>query len=307
MKYMAGSLLLLAVLFPYTAGYGQNVRDTTRIYRIETKDGNSFTGYILSQDSSILTIKTERSGEFKIPLDEIQSKTEIYGVRIVKDRMYATNPQSEHYFWAPNGYGLRRGSSCYQNIWVLYNQVSLGVSNNLSLGAGILPLFLFAGAPTPFFVVPRISIPVVRDKLNIGTGAFLGTVLVEDPGGFGLLYETTTFGSRDKNVSLGFAYGFVQDKWMARPAINLSVMLRTGPKGYFITENYAIPYKKDYFDENGITEKEKYFAVISFGGRSLIRTVSLDYSLWIPVGSNIDTFVAIPFLGITVPFAGRDQ
>jgi hypothetical protein len=301
MKSHTGIVLLAMALCINLAAYGQNVQDTTRIFRIETNDGNIFTGHILNQDSTSLVLMTEKLGEIRIPLSEIRSKTELNQVLVVDNKIWLPNPQSGRYFWAPNGYGLEEGSSYYQNIWVLYNQMSFGLSNNFSLGAGIVPLFLFAGAPTPAWIVPKISIPIVRDRMNIGTGALVGTILGEDSGVFGLLYETTTFGSRDKNLSVGLAYGFASGGWMARPIINISTMIRTGPKGYFISENYIIPYKTidwDYYDSS---TRYKSAVVISLGGRSIIRNIGLDYSLWIPINTNSETFLAIPFLGVTIP------
>jgi len=41
------------------------------------------------------------------------------------------------------------------------------------------------------------------------------------------------------------------------------------------------------------------------GGRSIIRNIGLDYSLWLPLDSEMDSFIAIPFLGITIPLGGK--
>jgi hypothetical protein len=129
----------------------------------------------------------------------------------------------------------------------------------------------------------------VKEKVNLGTGAFLGTVIGEDTGIFGLLYGTSTFGSRDKNMSIGVAYGFAGGEWMGRPLVNLSTMVRISPKGYFISENYFLPIAG------------QFAGVISLGGRSIIRTIGLDYSLWIPIGADIGGFFAAPFIGISIP------
>jgi hypothetical protein len=268
--------------------FGQNFPDSTRTFKIETADGNIFVGFIVNEDSSSLVINTESLGEVKIPQHNIKSKTELKDVKKVGDEFWLPNPQSSRYFWAPNGYGLENKSSYYQNIWVFYNQYSVGLSDNFSLGAGMFPLFLF-GAPTPVWIVPKLSIPVIENKLNIGTGAFLGTVLGEQVGAFGLLYGTATYGSRDKNMSLGLAYGFADGEWLNIPIINVSCLVRTGPKGYFISENYVIPFDGEVV------------VLASFGGRSIIRNIGLDYSLWIPITGHMDSFIAIPFLGVTVP------
>ena len=293
MKKQPLLILLIVVFLQNLTCYGQNLPDSTKTLRIETKDGNIFIGSVITQDSLTLVLKTESYGEVKIPMMIIISRSEIKEVKKVGNEFWLPNPQSSRYFWAPNGYGLDKGSSYYQNIWILYNQFSFGLADNFSLSAGVVPLFLFAGTATPFWIVPKFSIPVVENKFNIGTGAFLGTFLGEDVGLFGLLYGTTTFGSRDKNISFGLGYGFADGEWLKVPVINISSMIRTGPKGYFITENYAVSFDGELV------------VLISAGGRSLIRNIGLDYSLWIPIGGDIGTFVAIPFLGITVPLGQK--
>ena len=283
----------MVVMFQGLSCYGQDLTDSTKTLRIETKDGNIYIGNVITQDSLTLTLKTDILGVIKIPLADIKARVELSETKKVQGQFWLPNPQSSRYFWAPNGYGLEKGSAYYQNIWILYNQVSVGITNNFSIGAGMLPLFLFAGAPTPIFFVPKISVPVVRDKFNVGTGAFVGTILGEETGWFGLLYGTTTLGSRDRNISLGMAYGFSQDHWMKQPLWNFNGMIRTGPKGYLITENYIIP-------GDGTT-----VVIVSLGGRTIIRNVGLDYSLWLPFSGNMDSLVAIPFLGITIPIGKK--
>ena len=153
----------------------------------------------------------------------------------------------------------------------------------------MIPLFLFGGTATPVWLVPKFSIPVSKDRFNIGAGTLLATVIGEETEVFGLLYGTATLGSRDKNFSFGMAYGFYGDEWADVPVFNLSGLVRTGPRGYFVTENYVITAE-------GVTG-----IFLSAGGRTILRNIGLDYSLWIPVFPDIDSFVAIPFLGITVP------
>lgn len=153
----------------------------------------------------------------------------------------------------------------------------------------MVPLFLFAGTATPFWVVPKFSIPVKKDRFNLGTGAFLGTIIGEESGIFGLLYGTATIGSRDNNFSFGMAYGFLDDQWADIPIFNVSAMSRLSTKSYFISENYIISAD----GETGV--------MLSAGGRSIIRRVGLDYSLWIPIFPDMDGFLALPFLGVTIP------
>jgi len=294
MKKTAVIILLLGVFFPGIICLSQEKPDTTMTLRIETNDGNIFIGSVVSEDSLAMVLQTESLGEIRIPQNSIKTRTLLTQVVKVGNDIWLPNPQSSRYFWAPNGYGLEENTSYYQNIWILYNQFSFGLTDNFSLGAGMIPLFLFAGTSTPIWIVPKFSIPVEKDKFNLGVGAFLGTLVGEETGTFGLLYGTATIGSRDKNLSFGMAYGFADGEWLNVPVINVSSMIRTGPRGYFITENYVI------------TAEGETLVLLSAGGRSIIRNLGLDYSLWIPLGFEMDTFVAIPFLGITIPIGRKN-
>lgn len=277
-----------------SSGLAQNIPDTSKVTRIETRDGNFYNGSVVAEDSLVVILKTENLGEIRIPKNEIVSIKEFQHSVKVGSRLWLPNPQSSRYFWAPNGYGLKKGESYYQNIWVFYNQYSGGVSNNFSLGVGMLPLFLLGGTATPVWVIPKFSIPVVKDRFNIGTGALVGSIIGEGSSElFGLLFGTATFGSRDKNLSIGAAYGFTGNSFMKVPVINVSSLMRTGPRGYFVTENYII------------TVEGETAVVLSAGGRSIVRNIGIDYSLWIPIVRDMGTLIAIPVLGITIPIGKK--
>jgi hypothetical protein len=292
MKKILFLLLLIISLTGATSGYGQTY-DSRKVLRVEMKDGNIFVGSLVTEDQNYIYLATGNLGELRIVRSDVRSITQIRELESHGRELWLPNPQSTRHFWSPNGYGLEKGEAYYQNIWIFYNQVSYGVTNNFSIGAGMIPLFLFAGTPTPFWIVPKFSIPVIKDKLNIGTGALIATVLGGDTGFAGLLYGTATVGSRDKNVSFGLAYGFAGDELMNTPVINISTLLRYSRSSYFISENYILPV------DDGTA------VIISLGGRTIIRNIGLDYSLWIPAGQDIGEFVAIPFLGVTIPLSKK--
>lgn len=266
----------------------QTTNDTTLV-NIETVDGNEFIGQIVNEDSLKIVLKTEKLGEISIFRSDIK-RQEILEVQQIKEGQYwFPNPQSTRYFWSPNGYGLKNGEGYYQNIWVLWNQFAYGLSDNFSIGGGIIPLFLFGGSPTPVFLTTKFSIPVVENKFNLGLGAIVGTVLGEEETGFGILYGLSTFGTPDNNVTFGMGYGFAGGEWASSPMININGMFRISSRGYFITENYYINAE----DENVV--------LIMLGGRWIIKKAALDFGLVIPI-ADIESFVAIPWLGFTVPF-----
>ncbi len=257
---------------------------------IETEDGNEFLGQIVKEDALSITLKTEKLGEIQIYRKDIKSKKEVDIQQMKDGKFWFPNPQSTRYLWSPNGYGLNKGEGYYQNIWVLWNQVAYGITDNISIGAGLIPAFLFGG-PTPVFGTAKFSIPITENKFNVGGGVIFGTVIGEEDAGLGIFYGITTFGSRDNNVTLGMGYGYADGNWANAPMITLSGMFRISKRGYIITENYLINGE----GESGL--------IISVGGRSIIKRAALDYGLVIPAG--VDAGFVIPWLGFTVPFGKR--
>lgn len=59
-------------------------------------------------------LKTENLGEINIPQKNIKSKTELKDIKKIGNEFWLPNPQSARYYWAPNGYGLKKGEGYYQ-------------------------------------------------------------------------------------------------------------------------------------------------------------------------------------------------
>lgn len=134
---------------------------------------------------------------------------------------------------------------------------------------------------------------MVKDKINVGVGALAGSVIGVQNSTFGILYGISTFGSRDKNLNIGLGWGFAGGEMAKNPTVNISGMIRTGARGYLITENYFIGTPKNFM------------VLMSLGGRRIIKHTGLDFGAVIPLGANIGSFVAIPWLGFTIPFGAK--
>lgn len=261
---------------------------------IETLDGNEFTGEIVSEYQDTLILRTGTYGEIRIPVGQIRSRILLRPENFVEGEYWFSNPHATRYFFGTNGYGLRKGEGYYQNTWILFNQVNYGFTKNFSMGAGIVPLFLFAGSPTPVFITPKVTFPLARERVNLGLGGLFATVIGEGIT-IGLPYGTVSAGNRDHNLAIGGGWGFSNDGgWAERPTIMLSGMTRVGRKAYLLSENY-------YLGFGGGSS----IGILSIGGRSVQTRLAVDYGLILPVGADIGSFVAIPWLGITVPFGNR--
>ncbi|MEL7119200.1 MAG: hypothetical protein AAFO07_07165 [Bacteroidota bacterium] len=285
-------LSLCISMISLTSIYAQEV-DTSKTWIIELVNENTYIGKIQERNTEVIVFDSRELGIITIKVTDVKSLVEIAEDRIVNGVFWADNPQATRYFLSSSGYGLRKGEGYYQNVWVFFNQFSFGITDQVSVGVGLIPLFLFDGANTPIWITPKVSIPV-NEKFNVSIGALMGGIIgVDTDGPFGVAYGSGTFGTRDKNATLGLGYGFAGGEWASVPTITFSAMLRTGKKGYFITDNFLI----DSGDE--------VLFVLSAGGRSVGKTISLDYGGFIPISSTDGAFI-IPWLGISVPIGRKN-
>lgn len=289
-----GMISLIILLLAVSHVCSQEPADTS-VYRIETRDGNTYMGTIVHMDSVKVLFDSDKLGRIRILQVDIKRMYPVDQKKIIDEVYWFENPQATRYFYAPNGKALKKGEGYYQNVWVLFNSFAVGVGNHFSLGGGMLPLFLFAGAATPVWITPKFSFPIQKDELDFGAGALAGTVLGETNSGFGILYGISTLGSKDRNLSLGLGYGYAGGDWTQSPILNLSGMTRVGANGYLLTENYFIKTPKSTT------------VLIWLGGRQIIRDWSLDYGLIIPFNNEMDELIAIPWLGLIIPFGSIPQ
>ena len=220
------SLVLIPAILP-----GQTLKiptDTTQLVSVSTVDGNEFVGQILKIEAEAIVLKTENLGALRLRKQDIKTIKPVSRKQFVGGEYWFENPHSTRYFFGPNGYGLRKGEGYYQNTWIFFNQVNYGITDNFSMGVGIMPLFLIGGEASPVWVTPKVSLPVKKDKVNLGFGGIFYYLLGGDGETLGIAYGQATFGSRDKNVNIGVGYGVADGEWASAPTLSLSGFYRVG-------------------------------------------------------------------------------
>jgi len=266
--------------------------DTVR-YVIETIDGNEYLANILESTEEYILIQTDIISELKLNRSVIESMKKVTIGDMTKGEFWFENPHATRYFYSPNGYNLKKQEAYYQNTWVFFNQLSYGFTDQFSMGVGIMPIFLVGAGAAPVWITPKIGIPLIENKLNLGVGVLAATILGESDTGFGIAYTTLTHGDRDKNSTIGGGWAFSSDGWGKYPTITFAAMARFSKKGFFITENYLI------------TTAYETIGIISFGGRSVQKKLAVDYGLIFPVNTGADMLLAVPWLSITIPFGNK--
>ena len=204
------------------------------------------------------------------------------------------------YFYSSSGYGLKKGQNYYQNTMLFYNQVNFGLSDHFSIGAGGSMIPMIAGI---IWVNPKLSVPVVKDRLNVGVSATVSNIVGTDAI-YGMLNGVVTIGPREYNLTFGVSrkmgveIGYSSMGMADNLDYSLSGAFMITESFYFITENHFMEDNmiltsgvKMYFGKVGVD-----LGLASF--RSKMGPVYDDYDH----GVKYMVEARVPTVGVTVPF-----
>lgn len=285
MRYLLLLTLICGFILPVT--FDVSAQDTqsaatnnTRYVRLLLQNGGMFEGEVLEIDESTFLINTMDLGKMRITKTDISSITYIsadeVGQMTFSNRKGDINPQPTRYYFAPSGLQLKKGEGYYQNAWLVYNQVSYGVSDHFTVGMSMTPIG--TGGTVKFGT--KLS-----DKVNVSAGA-IALVPFTGNSPLGIGFANITFGDERKNLSISSGLGFSDDGDNIT-LLNVSAMLEVSSNMWIISENYHIV--------------EDELTIISMGVRRASRTRDIlwDYAL---VAIPSEEIFGIPWLSCTIPF-----
>ncbi len=273
----------------------QGKKHIKKTIAITTNDGNIFIGKLLKETNKIIRIKTKSAGNITIKKNNIRSIDFNYTQgSSIKNEIKTTNKYKDYpsrYFLGTSGYNLKKGEGYYANTWVFINELNYGITDYFSAGVGVVPLFLFAGTPSPVWLKTKFSYPVLKDKLNVSGGIMAGAVIGLDidftvPTFF---YAAATVGNRNNNITLSFNYGYVEGEFS--PGLyTLSGKYKVSRRTFLMTDNYFI-----------LDNETDFTSLSMFGARTMFKGLTLDYGAILPIGEFIDSDIYIyPYLGIKI-------
>jgi hypothetical protein len=130
----------------------------------------------------------------------------------------------------PTSFMPKSGQIYYQNTYLLFNSVAVGIMDNFSIHAGGELITTLIGTPL-YFVMPRVG-GNVADKLHASVG-ILHLGIANSSNSYNVATAGITYGSPEKNIS--FQYGIdVTDNSIHY--FSASGFIRTGPYSGFASE-----------------------------------------------------------------------
>ncbi len=300
-------LFIFFLVFLYSTNVdAQLEKDTTTIWEIVMKDGSIFKGKIMVKGRKVFHVKTKDLGMLVLVKRNIKHR-EAYVPEELKDSIFIEpNILSNRMMLSPTGMLQGKRKGYYENKYLFANHFNFGLSNDFSLGFGMMPLFLFDGAATPVWVVPKLKIKTKSKYFKMSTGVFWADLLLDDYSEFGTIligYGMATVGTDNLNFSIGLGYGYLDYRWLESPTISFSGMVRINKRSYLFCENifFNVMNNPSFYGEI-----ENLFSI---GGRTIWKNVTLDFGFLGPNGRGVGNsngretgFIAIPYIGLILPF-----
>ncbi len=271
------------------------------------KNGSQFRGQVKSESDDVVVLIVDGVGEITLQRDEISTMRSIEvsdeesdtGIVIGPEVIPTDDYNANRYLLSPSGYGLKKGQSYYENIFVAFNSFTFGVTDRFTLTVGAELLTLLVSGNNPIlYISPRVNFPFDE---NNETGAFSAGVIyftlpTDDFSGIGLAQGAVTFGTKNNNISLGAGFGFSSESdfddgaWM----FNISATQRLSRKVSFVTDNFILT-------DSGI-DNSTIIASVALRIHVNKSGGALNVGLFRPIDNDFDTdLIALPFFSGTVP------
>ena len=289
-------LLVMLLISPSSVKAQDTIPESVEV---KMKDGSTVIGELVTETAEKLVVKTQNLGEITILKSTIIEFKRLNSVNMVDGVYWHENPNPTRNLYGPTGYGLRKGEGYYQNILIFANQVSYGFTDQFTIGVGFEIISILAGANSfgdgpsipGFTITPKYSIPIQKDKWNVG----LGVLALHVPGeeelfSAGIIYGVSTWGSRDNNITLGLGFGVADGDLTAKPTITVSANKRVGRRFGIVTENWFIPFE------------DQYGSLVSFGFRYIGERITWDFALFGAGAAGGFAVSPLPLVGIAMPF-----
>lgn len=225
------------------------------------------------------------------------------------------NPNATRYLFAPSAIPLKKREGYYQNIWLGFNSINYGLTDNVSVTAGTEAATLLYGALAGGVVNGFVNVKAsgkVAEKVHIGGGILAGGILaignkMGSASGRGLGgslgYGIVTYGSERSNMSFSAAMGRFEGEWTKNPVFVLSGMHQINRKVGLVTENWLIRSRPNYgYRTTSIA--------ISGAMRLISNNISIDLGLvglgsyLNPVDSDSFQLKGLSMIPIPLPFVG---
>lgn len=193
------------------------------------------------------------------------------------------NPFAYRNIISPTAFSLRKGEAVWQNTFLFFNDIHVGINDRLSVGFGTVTI----PEEIPFWGSAKWSLPVPETRFRMAFGYAFNSWVEYSEDRFHTFYAVGTLGSRLNNVSAGVVQ-FVGPETVSQYAWFLGGTWRMGRRFQATAE--FVQFYHDFVPGPFGFDDQTRLPHYSIGGRWTWRRAAFELAY---VGSNTDWF--LPF------------
>ena len=301
---------------------------TLRAVLVETTDGTSLSGTVLSENAKTIVLETKSLGTVTIQKSHIKFIKELDDTSFVNGSFRFENPSASYYVLGPSSFSLKKGEVNYQNYYIVGQSVTVGITNQFSISAGteLLTPITDRKPPRTYFVAARTNYRIA-ENFGIGLGILYvqnnKTGIVQSKSQYGIAYGQATFGKKNHNATLGIGWSYrntysiyrytgesYTDKGvMDKPIVSFSAMTRVSKRLLLTSETWLFPEVDSYRDRNGLPTRSvySYNGVTAYGVRFIGEKMSIDLGFLNNKSIAESIWIGAPYVCFAVKFGGEKQ
>jgi len=265
-----------------------NVSDAAVRHLIRLRDGSTLVGRITAVTPDSVRIRLDQ-GDVSLARSGIVQVRQVAPGALRNGQYWFENPHPTRLLFSSTAFPLEKGTGYYANAWLFVHTFAAGLTDRFTLGGGATTIPGLAINENLFYLLPKYTV-ISGPRTHLALGALVGFLPFsagDDVTSGGLLYAVGTTGTRESNVSLGAAWGYVDDEVTSKPGVMLGGQGRISRRVSLISENWFIPI-------DGEVE-----GVISYGLRFLGENLSVDLAWVSALGEGR---IGVPWLGFAFKF-----
>lgn len=271
---------------------------TAEVVTIKLKDGSTLVARIVSQDGDLLRIVTVGGVAMEIPRTSVLS---IASDEPAEGPARPWDVNDTRLLFSPTGRPLPKGTGYFSDHFLVFPGVAYGITDNLSIGAGISVVPGLGLNEQLLYVAPRLG-KRFSDNLALSGGLLYAHVgNNNDEGNLGVAYAMATFGKPDKSLTLGAGVARTIDhETVSRnqvshtPVVMIGGTARLSHRIAFVSENWLV------LNEDFKLSQQPFGLGVRFLGESLSADVGV-----ILVGELLDEGFPIPWVSVSYHFGRR--
>lgn len=287
---MFAASLALPAQQPARTGLNLAIPDSTHLQVLELRSGERLVGRIVAIRDNEIDFQAGL-GKVTVEIARIKAVTTVPASAMKNGDFWFPNPNNTRLYLSPTGRMLKQGQGYFQNIWLFFNGVAIGITDNITIGGGmsVLPTDDFL-SDNIFYLTPKIGVHA-GGNVDLAVGALyiflpFDDGFDDDSNSAGILYGVATLGDDNHNITGGLGYGFANGELANSPVLMLGGEYRLGRRLSFVSENWIIPDGES--------------ALISYGLRFFGEKLSVDLSFL--NSANDPIFPGAPYVDFVVNF-----